>query len=363
MTGPVSWGAAERVATWVASRQPLMGPSNGVVIDDATQAQLEADFSAATARSEGLVVAATGLRPLTGSADARVVDRAGWVRANLSSFRRLLEPVLEQLDTEGLPGPLAGAARGATGVQLGVVLGWMATRVLGQYDLLLAEGDDAGGVVSYVGPNVVALERRHGFPPAQFRLWIALHEVTHRCQFTGVPWLRPHFLSLVDQAMAGMTPDPKRFAEALRRAAAAVRAGRNPLEDAGMLGLVAPPEQLEVIGRIQAMMSLLEGHGDVTMDRAGAADVPDAPWFSRVLRERRRRASLPARLLQQLVGIDAKLRQYEQGERFIRAVEAAGGPELLARVWEGPEMLPTMEEIRHPEHWVERVGPARLAAG
>jgi len=363
MSSPVSWEAAERVATWVASRQPLMGTSTGGPLDSATWAQLEADFASATTRAEDLVVKATGLRPVTGSAEASVVDRAGWVRANLSSFRRLLEPVLAQLDTAALPGPLAGAARGATGAQLGLVLGWMATRVLGQYDLLLAEGDDTGGAVSYVGPNVVALERRHGFPPGQFRLWIALHEVTHRCQFTGVPWLRPHFLSLVDKAMSGMTPDPKRFAEALRRAAAAVRSGRNPLEDAGMLGLVAPPEQLEVIGHIQAMMSLLEGHGDVTMDRAGATEVPDAAWFSRVLRERRRRASLPARLLQQLVGIDAKLRQYEQGERFIRAVEAAGGPELLARVWEAPEMLPTMDEIRHPEQWVARVGPARLAAG
>jgi putative hydrolase len=111
------------------------------------------------------------------------------------------------------------------------------------------------------------------------------------------------------------------------------------------------------------MMSLLEGHGDITMDRAGADAVPDAALFSRVLRERRRRASLPSRLLQQLVGIEAKMRQYEAGERFIRAVEASGGPELLARVWEGPDMLPTMEEIRHPETWVARIGPARLATG
>ncbi len=363
MTSPVSWDVAERVATWVGSRGSLLGPPGAGTLDAATVARLEEDFSDATTRAESLVVEATGLRPATGSAGALVVDRAGWVRANLSSFRRLLEPVLERLDTGSLRGPFSGAAGQVTGAQLGLVLGWMATRVLGQYDLLLAEGDDTAGVVSYVGPNVVALERRHGFPPGQFRLWIALHEVTHRCQFTGVPWLRGHFLSLVDQAMSGMAPDPKRFAEALRRAAAAVRAGHNPLEEAGMLGLVAPPEQLAVIGRIQAMMSLLEGHGDVTMDRAGADAVPDAAWFSRVLRERRRRASLPARLLQQLVGIDAKLRQYEQGERFIRAVEAAGGPELLARVWEGPEMLPTMEEIRHPDTWVARVGPARLATG
>jgi coenzyme F420 biosynthesis associated uncharacterized protein len=363
VTSPVSWDVAERVATWVGTRGSLLGPPGAGTLDAATMAQLEVDFSEATTRAEALVIEATGLHPATGTAGALVVDRAGWVKNNVSSFRRLLDPVLEKLDTGAMQGPLAGAARRATGAQMGLVLGWMATRVLGQYDLLLAEGEDTGGVVSYVGPNIVALEKRHNFPAQQFRLWIALHEVTHRCQFTGVPWLRPHFLSLVDQAMSGMAPDPRRFAEALRRAAAAVRAGHNPLEEAGMLGLVAPPEQLEVINRIQAMMSLLEGHGDITMDRAGAGAVPDAEMFSRVLRERRRRASLPSRLLQQLVGIEAKLRQYEAGERFIRAVEATGGPELLNRVWEGPEMLPTMDEIRHPETWVARIGPARLATG
>ena len=131
---------------------------------------------------------------------------------------------------------------------------------------------------------------------------------------------------------------------------------QNPLQEAGVLGLVAPPEQLEVIGSIQSLMSLLEGHGDITMDRAGAYAVPDAAWFSRVLRERRRRASLPSRLLQQLVGIEAKLRQYAEGEQFVESVEEVGGPELMARVWEGPEWLPTLEEIRDPSLWVARAG-------
>jgi coenzyme F420 biosynthesis associated uncharacterized protein len=355
----VSWDVAERVATWVGSRRPRSGVDLHT-LDAATAGRLEEDFAEVTAQAEALVIEATGLRPASGSARARVVDRAGWVQTNLSSFRHLLEPVLGQLDTSSIPGTLSGAARGVAGAQLGFVLGWMSTRVLGQYDLLLAEGA-AGDAVSYVGPNIVALERRHGFPARQFRLWIALHEVTHRCQFTGVPWLRDYFVSLVEQVLAGVSPDPRRFADALGRAVQAMREGRNPLEDAGVLGLVAPPEQLEVIGRIQAMMSLLEGHGDVTMDRAGAHAVPDAAWFSRVLHERRNRAPLPARLLQQLVGIEAKLRQYEQGERCIRAVEDRGGPGLLARVWEGPDRLPTMEEIRHPERWVARTGPDRLA--
>lgn len=363
MANPVSWEVAERVATWVGAGNPFAGPSSSPHLDAATVAQLESDLEEATAQAETLVVAETGLRPASGSARPRVVDRAGWVRTNLSSFKRLLDPVLEQLDTRTLPGPLAGATRAMAGAQLGTILGWMSTRVLGQYDLLLAEGDDTGDFVSYVGPNIVALERHHSFPTRQFRLWIALHEVTHRCQFTGVEWLRPHFLSLVDQVLGGMPPDPRRFADALRRAANAAREGKNPLQEAGLLGLVAPPEQLAVISRIQAMMSLLEGHGDVTMDRAGKSAVPDAAWFAQVMRERRRRAGRPARLLQQLVGIEAKLRQYEQGERFIHAVEAVGGRELLSRVWEGPEMLPTMDEIRDPQSWITRIGQPQIAVG
>jgi coenzyme F420 biosynthesis associated uncharacterized protein len=358
----VSWDVAERVATWVGGRRSWSGAQLQPSIDSATSARLEEDFAEVTAEAEALVIEATGLRPASGEARARVVDRPGWVRTNLASFRHLLDPVLDQLEAGALKGPMPGAARTAAGAQLGLVLGWMSTRVLGQYDLLFA-GDTSGDAVSYVGPNIVALERRHGFPPRQFRLWIALHEVTHRCQFTGVPWLRPYFLSQVDQVLAHVTPDPHRLVEALSRAAQAVREGRNPLEDAGMLGLVAPPEQLEVIARIQAMMSVLEGHGDVTMDRAGAGAVPDAAWFSRVLRERRNRAPRPVRLLQQLVGIEAKMRQYEQGETFIRAVESTAGPDALARVWEGPDRLPTMEEIRHPDQWLARTDPTPVAAG
>ena len=358
----MSWDTAERVATWVAGRRSLTGASLLPTIDAATAARLDEDFAEVTAQAEALVIAATGLRPATGSATARVVDRPGWVRNNLASFRHLLDPVLGQLEATTMRGTMPGVARSAAGAQLGLVLGWMSTRVLGQYDLLFA-GDTSGDAVSYVGPNIVALERRHGFPARQFRLWIALHEVTHRCQFTGVPWLRDYFLAQVDGVLANVTPDPHRLLEALGRAAGAVRQGRNPLEDAGLLGLVAPPEQLEVIGRIQAMMSVLEGHGDVTMDRAGAEAVPDAAWFSRVLRERRNRAPRPVRLLQQLLGIEAKLRQYQQGETFIQAIEATAGPDALARVWEGPDRLPTMDEIRHPESWLARTGPAPVAAG
>lgn len=362
MTSPVSWETATRVAAWVAEGRAGSGTAP-VEVSAAERRRLERDFTEVTAEAEALVVEATGLRPLEGSARGVVVDRPGWVESNVDSFRHLLDPILEQLPGSSLPGPMARFGPQVTGAQMGAVLGWMSTRVIGQYDLLLTERGDDGDMVRYVGPNVIALERRFGFPARHFRLWIALHEVTHRCQFTGVPWMRGHFLELVDQALKVARPDPKQMLTALRRAADAARKGSNPLDEAGMLGLMAPPEQLAVLRQVQALMSVLEGHGDVTMNRAGAGAVPEAEWFARVLQERRRRANPAARLILQLTGLESKLKQYAQGERFVEAVEAAGGEALFRRIWEGPALLPTMEEVREPAAWVTRVSPPGIAAG
>ncbi len=205
---------------------------------------------------------------------------------------------------------------------------------------------------------MLSLEKQFAFPPREFRLWLALHEVTHRAQFTGVEWMRPHFLGLVEQTLDSVDPDPKRFLEALSRVTEAVRGGENPLADGGLMALVASSDQRAVLDQVSGLMSLLEGHGDITMDRAGHGLIPSADRFARVLRQRRQNASGPAKLLQQLIGLEAKLNQYAQGEAFIEAVEKVGGPELLARAWERPEMLPTLVEIREPARWVERVAPA-----
>ena len=170
---------------------------------------------------------------------------------------------------------------------MGAVLGWMSGRVLGQYDLLFGDSDSPQDAVYYVGPNIVGLERRHGFDPREFRLWIALHELTHRAQFTGVPWLRAHFLDLVERSVAIASPDPRQVVEAIGRVAVDIRAGRNPLAESGLVGALASPAQLETLRSIQGMMSLLEGHGDVTMDRAAQDLIPNAAHFSQVLRAAR----------------------------------------------------------------------------
>jgi coenzyme F420 biosynthesis associated uncharacterized protein len=215
--------------------------------------------------------------------------------------------------------------------------------------------------VYYVGPNILALEKRYAFPPREFRLWLALHEVTHRAQFTGVSWMREHFLSLVNQSLSSVDPDPKRFLEALRRSVEQMRAGQNPLDEGGVVALIAGPEQQAVLRQIQGMMSLLEGHGDITMNRAGEGLIPSADRFQRVLHERRRKSG-PARIIQRLLGIEAKLLQYEMGEKFIEAVESAGGRAVFDQVWERPENLPTFAEIREPDDWLARVRTEAAAA-
>ncbi|MDQ3107880.1 MAG: zinc-dependent metalloprotease [Actinomycetota bacterium] len=352
MTDAVAWDLAERVAVRVAGREPLA--------DSYLYDSLEPDFAEFTAQAEELVAGVTGLRSLAGPARARVTDRAGWIRANVASFQRLLRPVLDKLGPKMSAGPMAPVGRQVAGAQLGTMLGWMSTRVLGQYDLLLIEDEkpEEQDLVYYVGPNILAIEKRFAFPPREFRLWLALHEVTHRAQFTGVPWMRPHFLGLVERSLGAIDPDPKRFVEALKRAVDQMRNGQNPLDDGGLVALLAGPEQHAVLQQVQGLMSLLEGHGDVTMNRAGEGLIPSSERFHATLHQRRSEQGGPAKFLQKLIGLEAKMKQYAQGEAFIERVEADGGPELLASVWQSPDQLPDLTEIRDPDAWIRRVRPA-----
>jgi coenzyme F420 biosynthesis associated uncharacterized protein len=346
---PVAWDVAERVAVRVAGRDPLE--------ESYLYASLDPDLREFTALAEELVAHETGLRSLAGPARARVTDRAGWVRANVASFRRLLRPLTERLGQRLGAGPVAGVGRSVAGAEVGALLGWMSTRVLGQYDLLVIENEEPENqdIVYYVGPNILSLEKRYGFPPREFRLWLALHEVTHRAQFTGVPWMREYFLSLVESSLAAFDPDPKRFLAALRRAVDEMRAGRNPLDEGGLVALFATPEQHAVFRRIQGLMSLLEGHGDLVMDRAAGDRIPSAGRFKQVLHQRRQAVG-PAKVIQKLIGLEAKLRQYQEGEQFLEAVERVD-PALVSLLWRGPEWLPSIDEIRDPSAWMRRVQP------
>ena len=355
MSQSIDWALAETVAAKMAGQEPFANSYHRHGMDE--------DFERFTAEAQGFVEAETGFTSLAGPARARVVDRIDWVRANLASYGRLLRPVLDQLESK-MTGPAGSLSGKIAGAELGALLGWMSSRVLGQYDLLVLEEEDPDeqDIVYYVGPNILSLEKRHSFPPAEFRLWVALHEVTHRTQFTGIPWLRPYFLELVSELMGMADPDPTRLFTAAGRLAEGIRTGSNPLADGGVAALFASPEQRVVMDKVGGLMSLLEGHGDVVMDRAAMDRVPSADRFGRVLRARRAEMNVGAKLLQRLIGLEAKLAQYEQGEQFIAEVERVGGTELLNRAFEAPELLPTLEEIREPSTWIARVGREGAAA-
>ncbi len=343
---PIDWVRAEQVAIAVAARRP------------AARSTLSVDQIASVDVVEAAVEAVTGLRPAHGPATVQFVDRPTWIRANLASFRTMLAPLLDRWQQK-LPanGTAAGFSRQVAGAEMGALLGWMSTRVLGQYDMLVGRSPDDDAVY-LVAPNLAAVEHRYGFDPGEFRTWVMLHELTHRAQFTGVPWMRDHFTSLVDESLSFADPDPAALVTALRSALRDRRSAGQQVRDGGVMSMLAPPEQRAVMARIAGLMSLLEGHGDVTMTRAAGDLVPNADRFERILRERRRNANPLSRTVLRLAGIEAKLNQYAAGVRFIDAIEGAKGLRVVDRCWERPEHLPSLDEIRQPSLWLERMGTA-----
>jgi coenzyme F420 biosynthesis associated uncharacterized protein len=341
---PIDWRRAEQVATNIAGRHGGTDTSRFV------------DFSDIIPRLEDQIEETAGLRSLAGPAIVEVIDRPTWIRANIASFQHMLAPAIEEWSVK-IPtsGFAASIGRQVVGAELGALLGWMGTRVLGQYDLLLgrAEDDDA---VYMVGPNLASMERRFGFDPEEFRTWVLLHELTHRAQFTGVAWMRRHFTNLVESSVRLANPDPHRIAEAVREAFSDRDRAMQQVRDGGVFGLIASPEQRELIQQIAGLMSLLEGHGDVTMNRAVGKLVPSAPRFAAVMEARRLRSNPLTRLVLRLTGIEGKLNQYAAGERFIAAIEAQGGPHAVDVCWLAPVNLPSLEEIRNPQDWLDRMG-------
>ncbi|MFD4940982.1 zinc-dependent metalloprotease [Streptomyces sp. NPDC058239] len=300
-----------------------------------------------------------------------VVDRAGWIKANVAGFRELLRPLLGKMQDRRGNGP-GGAVLGAvggkvTGVEVGMLLSFLASRVLGQYETFapatreLPASADGGGRLLLVAPNIVHVERELEVDPHDFRLWVALHEETHRTQFTGVPWLRDHLQGEIQSFLEETDVDPMTVLERLREAAQSLAGGRPEGEDGedggrSLVELVQTPAQREILGRLTAVMSLLEGHADYVMDGVGPEVVSSVGEIREKFQQRRARgASRLDQALRKLLGLDAKLRQYRDGERFVRAVVDEVGMDGFNRVWTSPNTLPTKAEIAKPADWIARV--------
>jgi coenzyme F420 biosynthesis associated uncharacterized protein len=292
---------------------------------------------------------------------AEPLDRGEWVEANLATLRRILRPLAEKVAERKAwkaSGPVPTAMRTSTraiaGAQAGTLLGYVGQRVLGQYDLPVP-GPEAEGTLYYVVPNIVGTERRHGFRPGDFRLWIALHETAHRRQFRGVAWLPGHIQSLLDEFLSSVEVDEEAIRRIGRRAQALVRkvvAG----ESVELMDFLVSPEQRQVVDRMQATMSVLEGHGEFVMHELGRSMVPDHDRMHRVLHERRLTPGRTDRVLQQVLGLRQKLDQYALGERFVHQLHDKGGMSLVNRVFEEPANLPSLDEVRAPARWLDRVG-------
>ncbi len=334
----VDWDLAATIGTRVAGAGP-----------EATTAQMVqvvAELRAGAARSTGLVADFTGLVAPADTAPLLVVDRSAWVHANATSFRQVIEPVAARLTAEkGAPTGLTRAVGSrVTGAELGMLLGFLGGKVLGQFDPF----HEPAGRLLLVAPNIVHVEREIEAEPADFRLWVCLHEETHRVQFTAVPWMREHLFGEV--AALVETVEPSRMTEdLLQRLPEAIR-GEGSLIDA-----MSTPEQRAILDRVTGMMSLLEGHADVVMDGVGPTVIPSVAAIRKKFNRRRQGVGTLDRILRRLLGLDAKMAQYRDGAAFVRGVVDKVGMTEFNAVWASAENLPSKEEIADPESWVSRV--------
>ena len=339
---------AGRLAERIAGTYPLAHTYH--------RAALEAEMINLTERVTLLVPEATGLA-LPGSPTTAVIDRMEWIERNLAAFAHLVEPARRKLaekarESDAGAGGMSVLADKLVQAETSAVLSVLARRVLGQYELVLPTGED-GDVVTYVGPNIIRLERTHQFRPSEFRFWVALHELTHRAQFRGIPWLRDYFISLVTELISQSKPEAGKLSRVIRELTARRDSGLDLIDERGLFGLFASPEQREVIDRVQALMSLLEGHGHVVMDRIGKEHLKSQGRMSRILKGRKHDKRTAAFF--RLTGLEMKLKQYQAGERFIHHVEREAGWESVSLAFRGAGSLPTLAEIENPITWLRRV--------
>jgi coenzyme F420 biosynthesis associated uncharacterized protein len=348
----VDWSLAQQVARLAAG----------------VGAEGEPPFNAAAlcAEMEGPVAAYTRLALSTPTPPAEVVSRAEWASGNLDALSHILDPVAARLDDRlAFAGPLAGALRAGASATLaaeaGLVMGYLSSRVLGQYDVSLLGGDTDPRLL-FVGPNLAGAVRDLDVDADSFGRWICAHELTHVFQFQGVPWLRQHMSGLLRKYVATLEvriesgsagglpsmPDPAKLVAAFR--------------EGGLAALVQSPEQRALMEEIQAAMSVIEGYSEHVMDAIAAEVIPGHEQLREAMDRRRRSRSAPQRIIERLLGFDVKLRQYELGKKFADGVVQLGGIESLNRVWSRPEALPSTDELQHPGAWLKRTGPAASAA-
>ncbi|MCW2858055.1 MAG: hypothetical protein JWR52_3670 [Marmoricola sp.] len=341
----IDWDLAVRVGSRLAG--------DGPVVTRAEATGVVAELRAGAEKSTPLVREFTGLFAEARTAPVLVVDRPGWIQANADGFSTIIAPIVEKLQSKKGPPTAMAEAIGSriTGTELGLMLGFLGNKVLGQFDPF-HEAPGAAGRLLLVAPNIVTVERELGVDEHDFRLWVCLHEETHRVQFTAVPWMRDHLQDLMGQIVGAVETDPAAvLTEALSRIGGIV-SGKT---DGSLLDLFSSPEQRLVIDQVTGVMSLLEGHADVVMDGVGPEVIPTVEVIRKRFTQRRQGIGALDRLLRRLLGLDQKMAQYRDGAAFVRATVDAVGMEGFNAVWAEAANLPTKTEIHDPDAWLKRV--------
>jgi coenzyme F420 biosynthesis associated uncharacterized protein len=315
---------------------------------------------------------------LPGSGDGgkvAVVDRPGWIRANVDGFRVVLDPLVEHMQQRGTAPPpgsvITAVGSRVTGMQAGLILAYLAGRVLGQYELFLPPDPDAPsdavdappGRLTLVAPNIVMVERELGVNPHDFRRWVCLHEETHRTQFTSVAWLRPYVQQQMTDFLLASDLDPASILDRLRSAADVVAGAVRGGGGESLIEAIQTPRQREILDRLTAVMTLVEGHGDYVMDAVGPRVVPSVEEIRAKFSARRVSGGRIEQAIRRILGIDLKMKQYEQGSRFVKTVVEEAGMAGFNKVWTSPETLPTRDEIASPQSWLARVGGSARGDG
>jgi coenzyme F420 biosynthesis associated uncharacterized protein len=341
----IDWSLVSRIAGAVSGerqRGTFTGKDIGPVAQDA--AQRVADY--------------TGLTPLAPLPPPELVSRAGWIAANVASMRPVFDSLEERLTSQGLGGPLGRASRAATGAvlsaHLGALIGFLSQRVLGQYDMPPLD-PKADTRLLLVVPNLLDTAQRLEADRDDLLRWVTVHEITHAVQFTSVPWLRPHLVGglreLLDSLELRVSAPPSLripTSADLRELARGARRGE-------LITFVIGRERRALVDRLQTTMAVIEGHAEHVMDAVGAEIIPAQAELRQSLEQRRATRSTPLRVLERILGIELKLRQYRDGKRFCDEVVNRGGVEALNRVWSSPEALPSARELADPDLWMARI--------
>lgn len=343
MSAPVDWSLARKLGRRFAPSGPELA------LSEAREVVTQLRDHAEAAREH--VLAITGMDAGPGH-PAVVVDRGEWIDSNVAAMGEVIAlwPAARERSEEASAAVRAVGTR-ATAVQLGAALGWLSGKVLGQYEALA----DPGRLL-LVAPTIVDVERTLDVNERDFRLWVCLHEETHRVQFGAVPWLGAHFRELIARALA--TFDESALSDRLFAIITEVLEALVQRRTPDLFGAAQTAEQRAVIDEITGLMSVLEGHADVVMDAVGESVVPTVAQIRQ--RFEGRRASQGAvrgadSLWRKALGMDAKMAQYREGAAFVRAVMDEGGMAMVNRVWESPGNLPTIAEVREPAVWITRM--------